>query len=170
MISRRAGLLGLLGQLALAACAHAPAIGRGGPIYAVAVDSVNGRRTADNGSIYFPAIAIQVGDRFARVWLADQNRGDVTSPVVLEGDAAALKEGVLVERSWSEAIVHKVTDEELAVGVAVVYVPGTPHPTIVELRFDRVQKSVAGKPVAPKAARRRSIDSQYYLSKDLTRF
>jgi hypothetical protein len=139
-------------------------------VYAVAVDSVNGRKTADNGSAYFPAIAIQVGDRFARVWLADQGRGDVTSPVVLEGDAEALKDGILVERSWNEAIVHKVTDDELAVGIAVVYVPGTPHPTIVELRFDRVQKPVAGKPLATKAIPPRSIDRQYKLSEDFARF
>jgi len=134
------------------------------------VDSVNGRRTADNGSIYFPAISIQVGDRFARVWLADQSRGDVTSPVVLEGDAEALKAGILVERTWSEAVVHKVTDEELAVGVAVVYVPGTPHPTVVELRFDRVSKPLAGKPIRRKTARGGSIDRQNNLSEDLARF
>ena len=62
---------------------------------------------------------------------------DAVSPRILEGDAAALKDGVLVERSWSEAIVHQVTDEELAVGAAVIYVPGV-RPTEVELRFDRV--------------------------------
>ena len=120
------------------ACGHAPAVGRGGPVYAVAVDSVNGRRTADRGSVSFPAISLQIGDRVARVWLADESHGDVVSPVVLEGDAVALKDGILVERSWKEAIVHRATDEELAVGVAVVYVPGMPRPTIVELRFERI--------------------------------
>lgn len=158
---------GLVSLTALSGCAHSPAIGRGGQIYAVAVDSVNGRRTADNGSIYFPAISIQVGDRFARVWLADQSRGDVTSPVVLEGDAEALKAGILVERTWNEAVVHKVTDEELAVGVAVVYVPGTPHPTVVELRFDKVSKPLAGRPIRRKTGWGGSIDRQDNLSKDL---
>ena len=161
--------LGLVSLSAFSGCAHAPAIGRGGRIYAVAVDSVNGRRTADNGSIYFPAISIQVGDRFARVWLADQSRGDVTSPVVLEGDAEALKAGILVERTWNEAVVHKVTDEELAVGVAVVYVPGTPHPTVVELRFDQVSKPLAGRPIRRKPGWGGSIDRQDNLSKDLAR-
>jgi hypothetical protein len=104
----------------------------------VAVDSVDGRKTADHGSVSYPAISIQVGDQFARVWLADESHGDVVSPAILNGDAVALKDGVLVERNWNQAIVHKVTDDELAVGYAVVYVPGMPKPTIVELRFERL--------------------------------
>lgn len=119
-------------------CGHFPAVGRGGLVYAITVDTVNGRKTADRGPLSYPACAIQVGDRMARVWLADDSRGDVASPVVLQGDAAALKEGILVERTWSQAIVHKVTDEELEAGAAVVYVPGLPRPTVVELRFDQV--------------------------------
>jgi hypothetical protein len=117
-------------------CGHTPAVGRGGPVYDIAVESINGRKTAPTGSISYPACTIQVGDQVARVWLAGPERGDdVTSPTLLQGDAVALKEGVLVERSWSQAVVHRVTDEELAAGAAVVYVPGTPSPTVVELRF-----------------------------------
>ncbi|MES1157975.1 MAG: hypothetical protein ABUL67_02635, partial [Haliangium ochraceum] len=93
----------------------------------------------------FPAVAIQVGDRVAQVWLADPDRQDVISPRVLEGDAAALKDGVLVERSWTEAVVHQVTDEELAVGAAVIYVPGL-KPTEVELRFDLIAPDGRGVP------------------------
>lgn len=119
-------------------CGHFPAVGRGGPVYAIRVDTVNGRKTADRGPLSYPACAIQVGDRMARVWVAHDSWGDVPSPVVLQGDAAALKAGILVERTWSQAVVHKVTDEELAAGAAVVYVPGLPHPTVVELRFDQV--------------------------------
>jgi hypothetical protein len=111
-------------------------VGRGGPIYEIAIDSINGRKTASTGSISYPACTIQVGDQVARVWLADPERNDqVDSPTVLRGDAVALREGILIERSWSQAVVHRVTDEELSVGAAVVYVPGTPHPTVVELRF-----------------------------------
>ena len=126
-----------------ASCSHFAAVGRGGPVYAVAVDSVNGRKTANRGPISYPACAIQVGDRVAQVWLADESHGAVESPTVLEGDAAALKEGILVERTWSQAVVHKVTDEELASGFAVVYVPGLPRPTTVELRFEPVSPGAA---------------------------
>ena len=123
----------------LGSCSHFAAVGRGGPVYAIAVDSVNGRKTASTGPISYPACAIQVGDRVARVWIANDTLGDAESPVVLEGDAFALKEGILVERTWSQAVVHKVTDEELAAGAAVVYLPGVPHPTVVELRFELVR-------------------------------
>ncbi|MEP6654254.1 MAG: hypothetical protein ABJA82_12895 [Myxococcales bacterium] len=123
----------------LISCGHFAAVGRGGAVYAIAVDSVNGRKTATTGPISYPACAIQVGDRVAQVWIANDSAGDVESPVVLEGDAFALKDGILVERTWSQAVVHKVTDEELAAGAAVVYVPGVPHPTVVELRFELVR-------------------------------
>jgi hypothetical protein len=165
------GLARLLCALgAVAGCIHAPAIGRGGPVYAISVESINGRKTANRGSVSFPACAIQVGDRVAQVWLAYESRADVISPVVLEGDAVALKDGILVERSWTQAIVHKVTDEELAVGAAVVYVPGSPRPTIVELRFEPVKPSVTDKRPHAKAARRASVDGQDNLSKRLSGF
>jgi hypothetical protein len=115
-------------------------------VYAISVDSVNGRKTADRGPSGYPACAIQVGDRVAQVWLADESRGDVMSPPVLEGDAAALKDGILVERTWSQAVVHRVTDDELAAGAAVVYVPGIPRPTVVELRFFRVRLGGRARP------------------------
>lgn len=125
--------------LATVSCGHFAAVGRGGPVYAITVDTVNGRKTADRGPLSYPACAIQVGDRMARVWMAHDSRGDdVVSPVVLQADAVALKAGILVERTWSQAVVHKVTDQELEAGAAVVYVPGLPRPTVVELRFDRV--------------------------------
>lgn len=62
------------------------------------------------------------------------------SPIIVEADEAALKDGVLVERAWGEAIVHRVTDAELQAGAAVVYVPSTFHPTVVELRFEPVSR------------------------------
>ena len=130
--------------LSMHGCGHFAAVGRGGPVYAISVDSVNGRKTADRGPVGYPACALQVGDRVAQVWLADESRGDVMSPAILEGDMAALKEGILVERSWSQAVVHKVTDDELAAGAAVVYVPGIPRPTVVELRFVRLR--LGGRP------------------------
>lgn len=155
---------------AIAGCIHAPAIGRGGPVYAISVESINGRKTADRGSVSFPACAIQVGDRVAQVWLADESRPDAISPAVLEGDAVALKDGILVERSWSQAIVHNVTDQELAVGAAVVYVPGNPRPTTVELRFELLKPSVADRRLRAITARRASVDGQDNLSKRLPGF
>jgi hypothetical protein len=121
---------------ALAACATAPAIGRGGKVYQVRVATVDGMPTALRGPVSHPACVLQVADRVAPVWLARASHGDQESPVVFEADGEALKEGILVERSWSEAVVHRVTDAELAIGVAVVYVPSARHPTTVELHFD----------------------------------
>jgi hypothetical protein len=117
---------------------------------------VNGQHTTARGHLSFSVFAIQVGDRMARVWLADETGGDVESPVVLEGDAVALKDGILLERSWSEAVVHKVTDEELAAGAAVIYLPGRGRPIVVELRFDPV-RAPASSPGAGASAARRSV-------------
>jgi hypothetical protein len=123
-----------------AGCATAPAVGRGGPVYAVRVASVNGYPTSDRGPAAYPACTMQLGDRVARVWLAQPSRTEAASPVIMEADEAALKEGILVERSWGEAVVHHVTDAELAAGAAVVYVPASTHPTVVELRFEPVKR------------------------------
>ena len=46
--------------------------------------------------------------------------------MVFEADAEALKDGILVERSWNTATVHNVTDDELAAGAAVVIRAGQP--------------------------------------------
>ena len=123
-----------------AACAASIAVGRGGTVYEVRVATVNGTPTAATGSVAHPACTIQVGDRVARVWLAHPSNHDHLSPVVLEADAVALKDGILVERGWNEAVVHQVTDAELAAGAAVVYVPGATHPTTVELGFEPVPR------------------------------
>ena len=56
--------------------------------------------------------------------------------MVFEADAEALKDGIMVERSWNMATVHNVTDDELAVGAAVVVLPAIPRPITVELRFE----------------------------------
>jgi hypothetical protein len=148
-------------------CATAPAIGRGGPVYEISVESVNGRKTAPTGPTSYPACTIQVGDEVARVWLADPALGDdVSSPTVLRGDAAALKDGILIERSWSQAVVHRVTDGELEAGAAVVYVPGIPHPTVVELRFVAVVTVAARAPLPfGRRTRWRSGHRQHDLSK-----
>jgi hypothetical protein len=101
---------------------------------------VDGHPTADHGTVAFPACTLQFGNRVARVWLAHPSHADAVSPVIVEADEVALKDGVLVERSWGEAVVHHVTDAELEAGAAVVYVPSTVHPTVVELRFDPVSR------------------------------
>jgi hypothetical protein len=128
----------------LAGCATAPAVGRGGLIYRVRVASMNGIPTTDHGPNSRPACTLQVGDRVVRVWLARSSESDQQSPVVLEADAEALKRGILLERSWQEAIVHEVSDVELLAGVAVVYLPGAGRPMLVELQFDPVQNPRAG--------------------------
>jgi hypothetical protein len=112
---------------------------RRGPLYEIAVASVDGYATSDRGPAAYPACTIQVGSNVARVWLAHPENLDAVSPVIMTGDAASLKEGILVERTWREAVVHQVTDAELAIGVAVVYVPSfSRRPTVVELRFQPV--------------------------------
>jgi len=124
-------------------CATFPAVGRGGQVYEVRVDSINGNHTALRGPSGRPACVIQVADRVATVWLASDAHADRESPVVFEADAEALKEGILVERSWNQAVVHNVTDAELAAGAALVSVPGGAHPITVELRFDPVSRLAA---------------------------
>jgi len=125
---------------ALPACATAPAVGRGGQVYEIRVATVNGVPTSLHGPSTHPACVLQVGNRVAPVWLAAPDHADRPSPVVFEADAEALKEGILVERSWNEAVVHEVTEAELGAGAAVVYVPGNKRPTTVELRFDPVSR------------------------------
>jgi hypothetical protein len=136
----RAGCHALAGLLVLASCATTPAIGQRSAVYEIRVASLNGMPTASRGPLGYPACVLQVGDRVARVWLADPSRNDASSPVVMEADADALKNGILVERSWREAVVHQVTDAELAAGAAVVYVPSLAKPTVVELRFERAAR------------------------------
>jgi hypothetical protein len=117
-------------------CASLPAIGAGGVVYEVRIASLNGAPTSNRGARTHPACMVQVGDRVARVWLAQPSRRETQSPVVMEADAKALKNGILLERSWREAVVHEVTDDELAAGAAVVYIPGVRRATVVELRFE----------------------------------
>jgi hypothetical protein len=123
---------------ALQGCATAPAVGRGGQVYAVRVASVNGHPTSNRGSIAFPACTLQFGDRVVQVWLAHPSRLNAVSPVILEADEVALHDGILLERSWQEAVVHEVTDAELASGTAVIYIPSIFNLTVVELSFEPV--------------------------------
>jgi hypothetical protein len=119
-------------------CAHQPAVGRGGRVYSVRISTVNGHPTATRGSIAFPACTLQAGDQVAQVWLAQPSRANAVSPVILQADETTLKEGILLERSWQEAVVHPVTDAELASGTAVVYIPSIFELTVVELTFEPV--------------------------------
>jgi hypothetical protein len=113
-------------------------VGGGGAVYEVIVESVNGQRTALNGPAGHPACTIQVGNRTARVWLAATPPRSRSSPPLFVADAAALKEGILVEATWDSAVVHEITEDELAAEAAVVHVPyGTGFHT-VELRFRRI--------------------------------
>jgi hypothetical protein len=130
--------LGLPILAALAGCATHPPVNRGGQVYAVRVASVNGRPTSNRGSVAFPACTLQFGDRVVQVWLAHPSRLNAVSPVIVEADEVALKEGVLLERSWQEAVVHEVTDAELASGTAVVYIPSVFNLTVVELSFEPI--------------------------------
>jgi hypothetical protein len=120
-------------------CATVPDASSGGSqAYRVAVASVNGQPTSNRGPTAYPACTIQVADRVASVWLAHPSSSGA-SPVIMVSQAADLKKGVLVERTWNEAVVHHVTDQELAVGVAVVHVPGrSRRPITVELSFEPV--------------------------------
>src|SRR3954471_22777033 len=132
--ARAAVLLAML----LVGCATAPVIGRGGRVYAVRVASVDGHPTSNRGTVAYPACTLQFGDRVTQVWLAHPSHLEAANPVIVEADEVALKDGILVERSWGEAVVHRVTDAELAAGAAVIYVPSTFHPTVVELQFEPV--------------------------------
>jgi hypothetical protein len=131
-------LPGVLLSFSIASCAT-PVIGRGGPVYEVIIQSVNDQPIALRGHPGYPACTIQVGDQTARVWLARGKAGEpASSPPILRADAAALLEGVLIESSWTAAVVHAVTAEELAVEAATVHVPYPGGYHVVELRFRRV--------------------------------
>jgi hypothetical protein len=120
-------------------CATGPAVRPGGGrVYAVRVSSVNGLPTASRGSVAYPACTVQFGNQVAQVWIAHPSHVNAVSPVILQADEATLKAGVLVERSWNEAVVHEVTDAELASGTAVIYVPSVFRMTTVELSFEPV--------------------------------
>lgn len=123
-------------------------------MYEISIATVDGQPTAARGPAAFPAITIQVGTEVARVWLAYPSPHlDTVSPVIMEGDAEALKDGILVERSWNEAVVYQVTDDDLKTGVAIVYVPSFGHPpTVVELHFDP-----AAKPATPTSQRQHNF-------------
>jgi len=135
------GVIGLIaltaGAAGLGACATTAAVGRGGQVYEIRVATVDGMPTSLRGPAGHPACVVQVANQVATVWLAQpSHQEDQVSPVIFEADAEALKGGILVERSWNQAVVHEVTDAELAAGAAVVYIPGVGRPTTVELRFD----------------------------------
>jgi hypothetical protein len=127
-------------------CATAPGAGTAGAarptVYRVRVSTVNGQPTATRGSVSNPACTLQLGNRVVQVWIAHPSRHNAVSPVIMEADEATLKAGVLIERSWNEAIVREISDAELASGVAVVYIPSIFHMTTVELGFE----PVGGKP------------------------
>lgn len=150
-----AGILGILLAVGLVGCATATAVGRGGPVYEVRVDTVDGYHTSLRGPGGRPACIVQVANRVATVWLASAAHADRESPVVFEADAEALKDGIMVERNWNTATVHNVTDDELAAGAAVVILPASPRPITVELRFDPVSRLAAqtAKTTLPNTAR-----------------
>jgi hypothetical protein len=162
-IAGLAGLRGLAGLasvvLAGAGCAHVSTIGGGGPVFAVSVESIDGYRVVTSGHIYGYSYMLQVADHAVRVWPVVRNAnfpdagpdsqppelgpsGDLRTDAgetLLEADATALKSGILIERSWTQAVVHEVTEEELEVGAAVVLVPGDRRSVVAELRFRRLK-------------------------------
>ena len=128
-------LLGLLG-VALAGCAHGPAVGGGGRIYEISIESIDGLPVTTRGSSTGLFYVVQVGDRLATVWPVTPALNHDDRPIVLlEADAQALHDGILIERTWRLAVAHEVTDDELAAGAALVYVPGLQGASPVELRF-----------------------------------
>ena len=128
----------LASLLAGAGCATARSGAARARLYAVRVSSVNGHPTSNRGAVSNPACTLQFGDQVARVWLASPSRENAVSPVIAQADETTLKAGILVERSWQEAVVHEVTDAELASGIAVIYVPSVFKLTTVELTFEPV--------------------------------
>jgi hypothetical protein len=136
-----------LALLAGAGCAHTTAIGRGGPVFAVSVESIDGYPVVTGGRSSGYSYLLQVADRAVRVWPVVRRpstvEADTLAPpeageTLLEADAEALKSGILIERSWNQAVVHEVTDEELDVGAAMIFVPGERRSVVAELRFRRV--------------------------------
>lgn len=121
-------------------------MGRGGAVYDVTVETIDGRSTADRGPAAHPALTLQVGSTVRRVWLG-LVPPEHPSPVVMRADAEGLHSGLLLEVDWQHAVVHEVTAEELAAEAAVVYVPFGRRVVVVELRFTPVTKP-SGPPTA----------------------
>jgi hypothetical protein len=137
-------------------------------MYAVRVTSLNGQPTSNRGSVGYPACTLQLGDQVMRVWLAHPSRENAVSPVIAQADEATLKAGILLERSWQEAVVHAVTDAELASGTAVVYIPSIFHLTTVELSFEPVGEKRRSEPQDDLAKRGPGLDepvARRHLSK-----
>ncbi len=140
-------LIAGLALLGAPGCAHTTAIGRGGPIFAVSVESIDGYPVVTGGRSSGYCYLLQVADRAVRVWPVVRSpravEADTFVPpeageTLLEADAEALKSGILIERSWNQAVVHEVTDEELDVGAAMIFVPGERRSVVAELRFRRI--------------------------------
>jgi hypothetical protein len=171
-----AGLAGLAGLASVvfagAGCAHVPAVGGGGPVFAVSVESIDGYRVVTAGHIYGYSYMLQVADHAVRVWPVLRNvnfpgpgadaqpelgpSGDTpidAGETLLEADATALKSGILIERSWTQAVVHEVTEEELEVGAAVILVPGDRRSVVAELRFRRLKEGAPPQAGLPRPLR-----------------
>jgi hypothetical protein len=152
------GSIFLVALLGGTGCATVATRGAGSRMYAVRVASVNGLPTANSGAVAYPACTLQLGDQVVRVWLAHPSRENPVSPVIAQADEATLKAGILLERSWQEAVVHAVTDAELASGTAVVYIPSVVRLTTVELSFEPMGESRRSKPQDDLAKRGAGLD------------
>ena len=120
-------------------CAHASSEPGAGRLFAVSIESIDGRSVVTIGHMSQPSYVVQVGTRLVRVWLAKPAPdGPSEATPLMETDAQSLKSGILIERSWTHAVVHEVTEEELAAGAALIYVPGDRRSAAVELRFRRL--------------------------------
>jgi len=187
-----AGLAGLAGLASVvfagAGCAHVPAIGGGGPVFAVSVESIDGFRVVTAGHIYGYSYMLQVADHAVRVWPVLHNTnfpgpgvdgqpelgssGDTAADVgetLLEADATALKSGILIERSWTQAVVHEVTEEELEVGAAVILVPGDRRSVVAELRFRRLKEGGPPQAGLPRPLRFQARSAASFAAKQAAR-
>lgn len=102
----------------------------------MAIQSIDGRSVVTTGPSSQPSFLVQVGEQLVRVWPTRPAPNGPDEPAtLLEVDAQALKAGILIESSWTEAVVHEVTEDELAAGAALIFVPGGRRSVVAELRF-----------------------------------
>jgi hypothetical protein len=105
-------------------------------MFAVSIESIDGRSVVTTGHMSELSFVVQIGERLVRVWLGKTAPDGPSEPTpIMEVDARSLKSGILLESSWTHAVVHDVTEEELAAGAAMIYVPGDRHSAVVEVRF-----------------------------------
>jgi hypothetical protein len=146
-----------------------------GPRYQISVRAVDGYPASSRGILGREAGVLQIGDQVVRFWAGTAGEGRDPQLPVIEVDEASLREGLsldtdpwgsapetarvqpeghpssharFAERLRMDAVLHRITDDELSRGSARVEVPrpswsplGGPVVTVIDLDILRIAKA-----------------------------